>query len=381
MKKTRPYQICTKCIMDTTDPDIVFNEQGVCNHCIDFEENTKKRWFPNEQGKQKLDAIIAKIKKEGKNKEYDCILGLSGGVDSSYVAYVAKKEFGLRLLAVHVDAGWNSELAVRNIENIVKKLKIDLYTHVVDWEEVKDLQVSFLKASISNQDVPQDHAYFAALYAFAVKNNLRYVLSGGNLATESIMPEAWGYNAMDLRHLMSIHKMFGSRKLRTFPRVNFFQYYVYYPYIKRMTVIRPLNFMPYDKTAAIKVLEKELDFKYYGGKHYESRFTKWQQAHYMPSKFGFEERRAYLSSLVVSGQITRQEALNEINKAVYTPQELKEDSLFVMKKLGLSEQEFNDILARPPKTFADYPSNERLFDIKDDIKRFLNILGIKPKSR
>lgn len=380
-KNSREYQICKRCIMDTTDPDIIFDSKGVCNHCLTFDLDIKQNWFPNEDGRKKIETIVSQIKSEAKNKEYDCVLGLSGGVDSAYVAYIAKKEFGLRPLAVHVDAGWNSELAVKNIENIVKKLDIDLYTHVIDWEEMKDLQVSFLKASLANQDVPQDHVFFASLYAFAVKNNLRFILSGGNIATESTMPGAWVYNAMDLRHLISVHKQFGKNKLRTLPVVNFFKYYFYYPYVKKMTVIRPLNFMPYNKTGAIKILENELDFKYYGGKHFESRFTKWQQAYYRPMKFGYDERRAYLSCLILSGEMNREEALMEMSKNIYTDKDIEEDSLFVMQKLGLNEKEFKTILALPPKTFRDYSSNYFLFSLKDKIKNFFGAFGLRFRSK
>ena len=364
------YQICTHCIMDTTDPEITFDERGVCNHCRNFEEKIKPRWFPNDEGKKKLDTIVAKIKKEGAGKEYDCILGLSGGVDSSYLAYQTKK-LGLRPLAIHVDGGWNSELAVKNIEDIVKKLDIDLYTYVVDWEEMQDLQVAFLRSGVANQDVPQDHAYFAALYNTTISKGIRYVLSGGNLATESILPTAWGYNAMDAHHLKAIHKIFGKRKLKTYPIVNFFKLHIYYPYIKRMRVIRPLDLMPYNKQAAMEFLEKEIGWRYYGGKHYESRFTKFFQGYYLPTKFGYDKRKAHLSSLIVSGQMTREEAVEEMKKELYPISQLQEDKAFVIKKLGLTESEFDRLLTMPNKTFQEYPSNQYLYQISHQVKKSL----------
>ncbi len=380
-KIDRTYQICTRCIMDTTDPDIVFNDNGVCNHCFEYDSKVNEVWKPGKDGRKELEDIFKRIKKEQKNEEYDAVIGLSGGVDSSYLAYIAVKEFNLRLLAIHVDGGWNSELAVKNIENIVSKLDIDLYTEVVDWEEMRDLQVAFLRSSVANQDVPQDHAFFAALYSKAIQHGLRHVLSGGNFSTESIMPSEWAYNAMDLTHLKAIHKRFGTRKLKTYPTVNFFDYYFKFPYIKKMTVTRPLNYWPYNKDEAIKTLEKEVDFRYYGGKHFESRFTKWQQLQYRPDKFGYDERRAYLSSLVLSGQMTRKEALNEFENYHYPEETRKEDAEYVQKKLNLTSKEFNDILALPPKTFRDYPSEYGLFKKKEAFKNFMAGLGIKFKSK
>ncbi len=365
------YRICTRCIMDTSDPDITFDDDGVCNHCRTFDEQIKPQWHPDSQGRKMLDTIVEKIKRENKNNEYDCIIGLSGGVDSSYLAYVAKNQLGLRLLAVHVDGGWNSEIAVRNIEIICKKLGIDLYTHVVDWDEMNDLQAAFVRSGLANLDVPQDHAFFAALYSYAVKNNIKYVLSGSNIATEGILPFAWGYMAMDLRHLEAVHRRFGRMKLKTYPRVNLFEYLVYYPRIKGMKVLKPLNYLPYDKQAAIELLERELGWQYYGGKHFESRFTKFFQAHYLPTKFGYDKRRAHLSSLIVSGQLTRQEALAEMAKELYKPDELREDKEYVLRKLDMSEEEYETILKSPNRSFSDYPSSHKLVQFLMRIKNSL----------
>jgi len=250
------HQICTRCIMDTTDPEIRFDDKGICNHCLEFDEVISKRWFPNKEGKKKLDAILDKIKIEGKGREYDCIIGLSGGLDSSYLALVMK-DYGLRPLVVHVDAGWNSELAVYNIEKIVKHCSYDLYTHVMDWEDIRDLQVAYLKAGLANQDVVQDHAFFASLYHFAVKNNIKYVISGGNIATESVFAKAWHHAAMDAINLKAVHKKFGAHKLKQYKTIGFLAYYFYYPFIKGMTVVRPLNFMPYNKATALEMLKEK----------------------------------------------------------------------------------------------------------------------------
>ncbi len=355
----KEYQICNRCIMDTSDPEIIFDEYGNCNHCNSFYASASKFWFPNEEGAKKLDAIFQEIKQAGANQEYDCIIGLSGGVDSSYLAYIAKKA-GLRPLAVHVDAGWNSELAVKNIENIVKKLDIDLYTCVINWEEMRDLQLAFLRSGVANQDTPQDHAFFAALYGFAIKENIKYVLSGSNNSTEYILPTAWGYDAMDSIHIKAIHKRFGKKKLKTFPFVNFFDLYINYRYIKKMKVVAPLNYLPYNKNEAIKILEQELDWRYYGGKHYESRFTKFFQGYYLPQKFGYDKRKAHLSSLIVSSQMSREEALLEMKKDAYPPDQIAEDKEFIIKKLELNESEFEDIMNTSNTPFSAYPSNYQL---------------------
>lgn len=371
----RPYQICTRCVMDTSDPLIEFDGNGVCNHCREFDATVAAQWHRGAEGRRELEEIAATIKAEGAGKEYDCIIGLSGGVDSSYLAYVVVKELGLRPLAVHVDAGWNSDEAVRNIESIVEKLGIDLFTNVIDWEEMQDLQVAYLKSGVENQDTPQDHAFFASLYNFAVKNGIRWVLSGYNVSSESVLPRAWGYNPRDSRQLRAIHRLFGKRKLRTYPVATLFDHYVYWPRIRRMKVVYPLNFMDYDKEKAKEFLQAELGWRNYGGKHHESRFTKFFQAHWLPSKFGYDKRRAHLSSLILAGQTTREKALEEMAKDSYPAGELVQDMDFIRKKLGLSEQEFTAILESPPRTYRDYPSWAWLRDLLHAFRRCRKIVG------
>ncbi len=352
------YQICTRCVMDTTVEEITFDASGVCSFCHYVDTMLRPRWFLNEEGRKRLDQIIQKIKEHGKNKEYDCVIGLSGGVDSSYLAYLATKKFGLRPLVFHVDGGWNSELATKNIEQIVKKLDIDLFTHVVDWEEMRDLQLAFLKSGVVNQDVPQDHAFFAMLYRYATQYGIKYVLTGSNFATESIMPRSWAYDAMDLKHLQTIHRRFGRIKLKTFPTVSFFQYYLYYPFIKKMVIVKPLNYMTYVKADAMSLLQKELGWRYYGCKHGESRFTNFYQTYFLPVRFGFDKRRAHLSSLVLSGQVSRDEALKELQTLPYDWMEVEDVKRFVAKKLGISLDELEGYIHQPKKTHKDYRSNE-----------------------
>ena len=356
--------------MDTTDPEIKFDAQGNCNHCNSALELAKETWFPDANGEKLLDEIFERIKYEERDKEFDCIIGLSGGVDSSYLAWLTVNK-GLRPLVVHVDCGWNSEQAVKNIESVVKTLNIELHTFVVNWEEMKDLQRSFFKASLPDQDIPQDHAIFAALYNFADKNNIKYVFNGLNFATECIMPGNWGYQAMDYRHLKSVHNKFGERKLNEYPHINFFQRYIYFTLIKKMKIINPLNYIDYRKEDAIDTMKREMGWQYYGGKHYESRFTKFYQSYYLPLKFNFDKRRAHLSSLVISGQMTRNDALEKMNENLYSENEMNYDLEYIAKKLDWSESEFRAIINLPPKRHKDFATNEQLFSLGMKLNKLL----------
>lgn len=356
----RAYQQCTSCIMDTTDPLISFDDKGVCNHCRSYNEFEEHYMPKGQAAEESILNMVSVIKQSGKGKEYDCIMGISGGVDSSYLAYYATKVLGLRVLLVHVDSGWNSELAVNNIENIVKKLKLDLHTLVIDWEEIRDLQRAFFKSSVPNCDIPQDHAFVAALYSEARKYGLKHVLNGGNMSTESILPQSWGYDASDWIHIKDIHKKFGEVKLKTYPHDNFFKRRILYPYILCMKVHTPLEYIPYHKETVKAFLKKELGWKDYGGKHYESKFTQFFQAHYLPEKFGFDKRLAHLSSLIVSGQMTREEALAQAQKPLYDPIQLAEDREYFIKKLGFTQSEWDIIMRTPPKTENDYKTQRKL---------------------
>lgn len=350
--KDTTYKQCVRCIMDTTDPEISFNQDGVCNHCEEFDSVTSKQWFPNSEGEERFSRILQQIKSNGKNNDYDCIIGLSGGIDSCYLALKAK-DWGLRPLVVHVDTGWNSELAVANIEQIVKRCDYDLHTHVVDWEEMRDLQLAYLRSGLANQDVPQDHVIFASLYKFAIQNGINTVLSGGNTATESVFPKAWHHSAMDCINLRAVYKRYGSGRLKSYNTVSFFECYIWFPFIRRMKVVRPLNFMPYNKDEAILALEKA-GWRSYGRKHGESIFTKLFQNYYLPQKHGIDKRIAHLSSLILSAQITREEALEEVRKPLYDPQELEQDIVYLCKKLGISREEFADIMKSPARHYSEF---------------------------
>lgn len=348
------YQQCTRCIMDTTDHQISFDAQGVCNHCHEFDDVTSKRWFPNKEGQRQLEALVTQLKKEGEGKEYDCILGLSGGLDSSYLALVMK-DHGLRPLVVHVDAGWNSDNAVKNVNTVVEHCGFKLHTKVVDWEEVKDLQLAYLKAGVANQDVVQDHAFFANLYHFAVSNDIRYVVSGGNIATECVQAQSWEYAAMDEINLKAIHKKYGKVPLKNYQTISFFEYYIYFPFIKKMTAIRPLNLMPYSKEIAQQRLES-IGYISYERKHGESRFTKFFQNYYLPKKFNMDKRLPHLSSLIMSGVLTREQALDRMNEPLYDPAELAEDKAFIAEKLGITVAELDKYIEEPGRHYSDFPN-------------------------
>lgn len=370
------FQICKRCVMDTTDPAIYFDDQGICNHCNRFDKFISKKWFPNQEGKRKLKTIFDKIKKYNVNKDYNCIIGLSGGIDSSYLALIVK-EYKLRPLVVHIDAGWNDELAVNNIEKIVKYCGYDLNVKVMDWLEIRDLQLAYLKAGVANQDVVQDHAFFASLYHFAVDHDIKYILSGGNIAIEAVLPKAWNHSAMDSINLKAIHSRFGKKKLKDYKTISFFQYYFYYPFIKGMTVIRPLNFLDYNKTKAVKLLKEKVNFKDYGRKHGESKFTKFFQNYYLPKKFNFDKRIPHLSSQILSGQISRNQALEELKKSLYDETELEEDKIYVAKKLGISVIELNKLIEEKGRHYSDYPNwdfyHKLLLKFKELIQKFYKI--------
>ena len=353
-------KICSRCIMDTTALEITFDDKGICNFCHQYDNVTTKDLYVDKGGEERLNNLIEKIKKDGKNRQYDVLIGISGGVDSSYVAYLVKKVYGLRALAIHLDNGWNSELAVANVEHIVKKLEIDLSTYVLDWKEFKDIQTSFLKAAVSNIEIPTDHAIWALLIKTAAKHKIPYIIAGNNVVTESIMPESWLYGSKDSKFIKSIHKQFGKVKLKTYPTLSTFDY-VDYLLIRGIRWVPILNYIDFVKSDAKKLLIDELGWRDYGGKHYESIFTRFFHSFYLPVKFGYDLRKSYLSALVCSGQMSREDALEELKQPPIDSDLLKQDRDYVVKKLGLSEAEFDQILKNPNKAFSDYPNNDSLW--------------------
>lgn len=370
---TRDYQICSNCIMDTSAPHISFDGRGWCDYCNNFHRNIVPHWHPNERGLKELQPMIDKIKAEGRKKSHDCLIGLSGGVDSSYVAYIAKMKFGLRPMLFHVDAGWNSQEAVNNIEKLVDGLGLDLYTEVIDWEEMKDLQLAFFRAQVPHIDTPQDHAFFAGLYNFAAKNGHKYILTGANYSTECVRePLEWHYHASDLRQLKDIHKKFGKHPLKTFPTADIFKFKLYYRFFKGVQVVKPLNYVPYIKETAIKELSNLFGWQTYPHKHYESRFTRFYEGYWLPTKFGYQKHRAHFSSLILTGQMTRKDALNRISKPAYDIDTIAQDFEYIAKKLGISTDELHGLMNGQNKTYRDYKSRMSLIDLGT---QFLTLIG------
>jgi N-acetyl sugar amidotransferase len=351
------YQLCTRCVMDTTDTEIVFDAQGHCNHCETHLQRMRHIPATQPDAAQRLAALVASIKADRRG-DYDSLVGLSGGVDSSYVAYQAVK-LGLRPLAVHFDNGWNSELAVRNIEEMVKRLNLDLVTYVIDWPEFKDIQRSFFKAGVIDIELVTDHAIFAAMFRIAREHRIRHILSGTNVATESVMPRTWQHFKFDLMNLKAIHRRFGTKPIRNFPTISVWRM-AWEKYVSGIGSVSVLNYLPYRKTQAIATLQSELDWKYYGGKHYESTFTKFYQAHLLPVKFGIDKRRIHFSDLIMNGEMTREAALAELERPTLEPAVAQELTAYVCKKLGFSAQEMQDYLRAPPVSHFAFPSYARL---------------------
>lgn len=369
--KIRPYQRCARCVMDTTDSLITFDREGVCDHCRNFDQIIKPSWTGNEENLDQLLACAKEIKKANRHEKYDCIIGLSGGVDSSYLCYVVKKLMGLNPLCVIVDTGWNLAVANTNIQKIVTALEIDSVTEVIDWEEMKDLQLAFFQSQVPYQDLPQDHAIFATLYKFAVKNNIKYVMSGANNATEGIRPPVeWVYQN-DLTLIKDISKKYGKVKLSKFPTCGLLTYRFYYPIFKGMKRVYPLNMVHYDKEKVREFLIKNYDWEAYANKHYENIFTRWYEGYYLPNKFGYDKRKTYLSNEILTGITTREAALKELDQPGYSPTDMKADMEFIAKKLGLSINEFQSIIQGENKSFKDYRNSWWLIQFGTIILRLL----------
>ena len=354
------YQICNHCVMDTSDPDIRFDKNGVCNHCTAALINLKSEPYclTSDEKERRLKQLFDKIIKERKKNRYDCIIGVSGGVDSTYVAFLLKSS-GLNPLAVHLDNGWDSELAVQNIFNICDKLKIDLYTHVIDWDEFKDLQMSFLKASTPDSEIPSDHAIYSIMYKMAEKEKVNYIIAGYNIASESILPKAWSQGHFDWKYINRIQKRFGTKKLTTYPHYSLFGYLHYLidgNFAPNVKMINILDYIQYNKNEAKKIIMKELGWRDYGGKHCESNYTKIYQSYILPVKFGYDKRRAHLSSLICSAQLSRDQALEELQKPLYPEKELNEDLNYLTTKFNISRDDFSKIMTLPLKTYNDYPN-------------------------
>lgn len=365
---------CSKCVLDQhDDPSIFFDEQGVCNHCRSYEKTYIENWPSKEALAQIHLQKIEEIKASKGNRKYDCILGLSGGVDSSYLAYLAK-QWGLNPLLVHFDNGWNSELAVQNIQGIVEATGFDLYTYVVDWEEFKDLQLSYIKSGVLDWEIPTDHGFLAMLYQQAFKRNINYILSGHNYATEAILPKCMRWSKLDVANILDIHKQYGSVPLKTFPLLPFYKA-IYFAKIRKFNVYSPLNYIDYQKDKAKEIIKKEFGWKDYAGKHYESIFTRFYQGYVLVKKFGFDKRKAHYATLINSKQISKEQALEELKKPAYDPIQYQEDLNFVLKKLDLSATDFENIMQSPPVSHLAFKSYETgLYRKHEKFMRFIKPL-------
>lgn len=382
MKKNNEYQICTKCVMDTSDPNIYFDNTGICDHCHDFENSVKPSWHTDKMGNYELRKIINKIKDSGKNKDFDCLLGISGGVDSSYMLHIAVKEFGLRPLVFHVDGGWNSELSVHNINVLINKLGLDLYTEVINWEEMKDFQLAFFKSGVPHIDIPQDHAFIATLYKFADKHNIKYILNGGNFSTECVQyPMKYYYYGTDMRQINDIRKKFCTSSMESYPFSSIFRHKIYLKYFKGVNVVKPLNYIPYTKEIAIKFLLEEYRWKPYPQKHFESRFTKFFEGYWLPERFGFDPRRVQYSSLILTGQMTRSEALEKLSKPAYDPATINEEFNYIATKLGITKEELLNYFNMPKKYYWDYKNQQNIFRLGARVLNWIGVEKVKKRSK
>ena len=366
-------QTCKICVMDSTDPTIIFDDKGVCDYVNNFNNNIKPYWNTGEKGKKEIFKIVDKIKKEGKDKTHDCIIGISGGLDSSYLVYVAKEIFGLNPLLYHVDAGWNSSVSNHHIQSLVDGLELDLYTDVINWNEMKDLQRAFIKSQVPDIDTPQDLVFFSSLYNYFAKNKIKYILTGGNFSTECVRePLAWGsYYQTDMKYVNDIHKKFGEIKLETFPTCDIFKYKILYRFFNGVRVVKPLDFIPFIKEDAENLLENKFGWKRYQHKHHESRFTRFYESYWLPKKFGFDKRKNQFSSLILTNQMTRSEALKRLEKPELSEDEMKKEFEYVANKLDFSVDELNSYFNGKNKTFHDYKNNYKLIKLGTKIMQFL----------
>ncbi|HED5919766.1 TPA: N-acetyl sugar amidotransferase [Escherichia coli] len=372
MKK---YKICNRCVMDTSDPNISFDDNGQCDYCSNFDKNILPNWNANNSGLSKLLEMSESIKRDSKGSDFDCIIGLSGGLDSSYAAYIAKEKMGLRPLLFHVDAGWNTDQAVGNIEKLIEGLGLDLYTEVINWEEMKDLQLSFLKSGIPDQDLVQDAAFFSSLYKFARKHKIKHVITGSNFSTECCRePEEWGgYLGIDTMLFNDIHRQFGTRPLNSFPLVDILIYKVFYQKILGMKVHHPLNLVPFTKKDAENELSEKFGWQPFQHKHHESRFTRFYEDYWLPRRFGYEKRRAHFSSLIMTGQMTREQALERLLKPEMDEHFLEQEFEYIAHKLGISVDDLKELFSIPKKTYKDYKNKRWLISLGTNILRTLGL--------
>lgn len=373
------YKVCTRCVMDTTDSGIQFDENGVCDNCTRFLRDVGKIWGNDNRNKDKFEKLVSEIKTKGKGQKYDSIIGLSGGLDSSYLLHVAVTQFKLRPLVFHVDGGWNTDLAVENVQNLVEKLHLELMTEVVNWKEMRDLQLAFFKSGVPNIDLPQDLAFISALYNFAEANNIKYILNGGNFATEGIRnPRNWGWYGTDLYHVHDIHKKFGTNPLKSFPISGILNHKLYLRYVKGIKMAKPLDFIPYTKKIAEDTLAEHYGWRAYPQKHFESRFTKFFEGYWLPKRYGFDTRRVQFSSLIVTNQMSREEAVLKLESPALDNETIIADKEYIASKLRVGVEDLDSYLELPYKTYKDYKNQEWLFNFGSKV---LQLFGVEKNAK
>lgn len=367
-------QTCVRCVMDASDSQITFNEEGVCDHCRTFDEVVLKHWTPRGYGVPALNELVKEIASHGRGGAFDCIVGLSGGLDSSYMLDVMVREYGLRPLVFHVDGGWNSDLATHNVHVMVDRLGLDLFTEVINWPEMRRFQLAFLRAGVPHLDIPQDHAFIATLYRFAEKHGARFILNGGNLSTEGVRnPLEFFYYGTDMWQINDIRSRFGAEDMPTYPFSSTLRHKVYLRYLKHVRVVKPLDYLPYRKVQAVAHLESEYGWRPYPQKHFESRFTRFLEGYWLPSRFGFDPRRVQFSSLILTEQMTRDEALARLSVPALTPEEVKTESAFVARHLGIDEEQLEQFRLMPKKFYWDYRNQKAFLDKGAKTMRLLGL--------
>jgi len=367
------YQICKKLVLDTSYPGIMFDKDGVSSQYWDYQNNIKDKWKSNRYSILELEKIVEQIKKKGTGKEFDCILGLSGGADSSYMLHTIVKDFDLKPLVFHVDGGWNSDIAVNNIKNLVDKLKLDLFTEVINWDEMRDFQLAMFKSGVPHIDIPQDMAFIGVLYKFARKYNIPYILNGGNISTECVQrPLDIIYWGSDMRHINDILKKYGTIEMKTFPFSSAFYHKLYLRYFRNIRVIKPLNYINYIKKDAMQLMSNLYNWKPYPQKHFESRFTRFFEGYWLPTRFNFDMRRVDLSSLILTNQMTREQALEELKKPPYDPELINQDFYYIAKKLNIDSADLKKFHEMPKKYWRDYKNLNNIFKISEKILAFIS---------